>query len=251
LLDDLYREHPSEFVAARDELAKGLRDEGDREEADRIKKLKRPSAAAWLLNRVALARPKVLKGFAKASDDLEKAQARALEGKDEGATKWRAAAAREREAAQAVIDAAEKAARDAGHPATKQALDLVDGTLRAAAADPELREQVVAGRLERERSGATIGAAGLVAGPPSPDKKKRAANARDSARKREVAQAAREVKRLERLITEAEARETRRQAVIDTTAETLRREKAELAAAKRETAGLRRELKAAQKRAQR
>jgi hypothetical protein len=249
LLDDLYRSHPSEFVAARDALAKQLREDGEREEADRVKKLRRPSAAAWLLNVVALAKPKVLKEFAKASGDLEKAQARALEGKDEGAAKWRAAAAREREAAEAVIDAAEKAASDAGHPATKQALDLVDGTLRAAAADPELRDRVVAGRLEREQSGATIGAAGLVAAPPSSSKRKSPAKERDSARKREVAQAAREVKRLERLITEAEARETRRQSVVDTTAETLRREKAELAEAKRETAGLRRELRAAQRRA--
>ncbi len=147
-----------------------------------------------------------------------------------------------------MIDAAEKGARDAGHPATKPALDLVDGTLRAAAADPELRERVVAGRLEREQSGATIGAAGLVA-PPASGKRTSPARERDSARKRQVAQAAREVNRLERLVTQAEAREARRQAVVETTAETLRREKADLAAAKKETTGLRRELKAAQKRA--
>jgi hypothetical protein len=251
LLDDLYRSHPSEFVAARDELAKKLREGGEREDADRVKKLRRPSAAAWLLNLVALARPKALKEFAKASGDLEKAQTRALEGKDEGAAKWRAAAAREREAAEAVIDAAEKAASDAGHPATKQALDLVDGTLRAAAAHPELRERVVAGRLEREQTGATIGAAGLVAAPPSSSKRQSPAKERDSARKREVAQAAREVKHLERLITEAEAREVRRQAEVDAAAEALRREKADLAAAKKETTSLRRELKAAQKRAKR
>jgi hypothetical protein len=249
LLDDLYRSHPSEFVAARDELAKKLREDGEREEADRVKKLRRPSAAAWLLNLVALANPKVLKEFAKASGDLENAQARALEGRDEGAAKWRAAAAREREAAPAVIEVAEKEASDAGHSATTQALDLVDGTLRAAAADPELRDQVVAGRLEREQSGATIGAAGLVAAPSSSSRRKTPAKERDSARKREAAQAGREVKRLERLITEAEAREVRRQGEVDATTEALRREKADLAAAKKETTGLRRELKAAQKRA--
>ena len=229
MLDDLYRAHPSEFVAARDALAKKLRTDGEREDADRVKKLRRPSAAAWLLNLVALAQPKLLKEFAKASGDLEKAQARALEGKDEGAAKWRAAAAREREAAEAVIDAAEEAAADAGRPATKQALDLVDGTLHAAAADPELRDRVVAGRLEREQSGASIGAAGLVAAPPPPGKRKSAAKDGDSARKREAAQAAREVKRLERLITEAEAREVRRQTEVDAAAEALRREKDDLA----------------------
>ena len=64
-----------------------------------------------------------------------------------------------------------------------------------------------------------------------------------------MAQAAREVKRLERLIADAEAREERRQAEVDAAAEALRRDKAALADAKRETAGLRRDLKSAQKRA--
>jgi hypothetical protein len=250
-LDELYRAHPSEFVAARDALAKELREKGDRGEAAEVKKLKRPSAAAWLLNAVALERPKPLRDFAKASEALEKAQARALEGGDTG--KWRAATAREREAAEAVLDAAEEAAGDAGHPATKQALDNVDDTLRAAAADAELREQLLAGRLERERSAATIGTLDLATAPPSgADKGKGSdsgAREKESTRKRETAQAAREVKRLERQVSEAEGREAHRRAEVDQAAEALRREKSELAAAKRETAGLKRELKAAQKRA--
>ena len=246
MLDELYRAHPSEFVAARDELAKELRSDGESDEAGRVKKLRRPSAAAWLLNVVALTKPEALKEFAKATEALEKAQARALEGGDAG--KWRAAAAREREAAEAVIDVAETVAGDAGHPATKQALDLIDGTLRAAAADPELRERVLSGRLEREQSGATIGTAGLVATPPAA-KPRGAVKGKDSAKKREAAQAAREAKRLERRVADAEAREERRQAEVDDAAEALRREKAGLAAAKRETADLKRQLKAAERRA--
>src|SRR5918996_699303 len=97
-LDELYREHPEGFVAGRDQLVKDLRAAGDREEADRVKKLRRPTVAAWLLNRAALTSPAELEEFSEASRQLEDAQGRALEGKDEGATAWRDAAAREREA---------------------------------------------------------------------------------------------------------------------------------------------------------
>jgi hypothetical protein len=247
-LDDLYREHPSEFVAARDELAKELRSDGDNDEAARVKKLRRPSAAAWLLNRAALRDPKALKAFAQASEALEKAERRALEGKDDGADKWRAAAAREREAAAAVLDAAEAAASEAGHPATKQALDLVDGTLRAAAADPELRATVVAGRLDRERSAATIGSLDVGAAPARGKPRARKA-AKQSAKDRGAAQARRELKRLVRELTAAEARQARQAARVEEASDALRDEKASLAEAKKETSDLRRQVKAAEKRA--
>jgi hypothetical protein len=252
-LDDLYREHPSGFVAARDRLAKELKDADDGEEAARVKKLRRPSAAAWVLNLVALTQRKSLGSFAKASQALETAQARALEGGDKEVEKWRAAAAKEREAAEAVLEAAEAAARDAGHPATKQALDQVDATLRAAAADPELREQVVAGRLEKERSAATIGMLGTP--PPAPKRKAAAGkakggrDAKDSAKRREAAQASRELKRAERALDEASDREERRQAAVDDAAEALREAKDELKDAKRETAELRRRAKALERKA--
>ena len=190
-----------------------------------------------------------MRAFAKASQALEKAQQAALEGGDKEVEKWRAAAAREREAAQAVIDAAEKAASDAGHPATQQALDLVDGTLRAAAADPELRERVVAGRLEREQAGATIGLPGRVSAAP---KGKGAAGKRkegNSAKRREAAQAGRELKRVERALSEASDREERRQAAVDDATKALRDAKQRLKAAKSETADLRRQAKALERKA--
>ena len=198
------------------------------------------------MNRAALRDPKALKAFARASEALEKAQRRALEGGDKDVRRWREAAAREREASQAVIDAAASAAEDAGHPATKQALGQVDATLRAAAADPALRKTVVAGRLEREQSAATIGTLGLTAEPRSGDGRR---GTKKSAAKRESAQARREVKRLERELADAEARIERRQDQVEQTTAVLRREKEELAAAKREATALRRELKSAQRRA--
>jgi hypothetical protein len=239
-LDELYREHPERFVAGRNQLAKDLRAAGDRDEAERVKKLRRPSLAAWLINRAALTSPARVEDFAEASRELEAAQGRALEGKDEAAAKWRAAAARERDATAAVVEAAESSAREAGHPATPRALELVGETLRAATGDPELRERVLQGRVEREQSAATLGTPAAA-----PTRRRE----RGSAKRREGAQARRELERLEDELADATTRQERAGTAVERTAETLRREKARLAEVKRESAGLRRRLKAAQRRA--
>jgi hypothetical protein len=248
-LDELYREHPDGFVAGRNELAKQLRAAGERDEAERVKKLRRPSAAAWLINRAALTSPKSLAAFAEASQALEKAQARALEGEDDAAAEWRSAAERERGAAAAVVEAARKAAGDAGHKAGQRALELVDETLLAAAADAELRERVLRGRVEREQSAATLGTPALAS---LPDLGRGAAKRQSAARaRREASQARREVDRLQSELDDAEGRQERLQAQVDQTAETLKQVKAKLADAKRETAQLRRQTKAAARRAER
>jgi hypothetical protein len=238
-LDELYREHPDAFVSERNQLAKDLRTAGDRDEAERVKKLRRPSAAAWLLNRAALTSPSQLKEFAAASRALEQAQRRAIEGRDEGPEKWRAAAARERDAITAVLELAARLARDAGHPATERALELAGDTLRAATADPELRERVLSGRLGRERSGATLG---TPAGPPPRTDRK-------AERRRERAQARRDLERLEADLAGATEREERLRAQVQRTEQALREEKAKLAESKRASAALRRRVKAAQRRA--
>jgi hypothetical protein len=246
-LDQLYREHPDGFVAGRNALAKDLRTAGERDEAERVKKLRRPSAAAWLINRAALTSPKVLAEFAEASEALEKAQTRALEGEDGAAAEWRAAAERERDAAAAVVDAARTAADDAGHKAGQRALELVDGTLRAAAADPDLRERVLQGRVEREQSAATLGTPALAS---LPDLDRGAAKRREAARaRRQSSQAQRELERLTEALGDAEAHQERMQAQVDQTTETLKLAKQKLAEAKRETTKLRRQVKAAERRA--
>ena len=95
-LDELYREHPDEFVAGRNRLAKDLRAAGEREQAKEVRRLRRPTAAAWLLNRVALSSPDRLEQFAAAVEELEAAQGAVLESKDDAAAAWRAAVAQQR-----------------------------------------------------------------------------------------------------------------------------------------------------------
>ena len=238
-LDELYREHPDRFVAGRDRLVKELRAAGDRDEADRLRKLRRPTVAAWLINRAALESPAKIQEFAAVSRELEDAQGRALEGLDDAAPEWRAAAAREREAAGSIVELAEGVARDGGHPVSKRALELVGETLRAAAVDPGLRERVVRGRVERERSAATLGTPAA-----SPPRRRESG----SAKRRDVAQAHRELKRLQDELAAATAREERLGARVERTADTLRDEKAKLAESRRATADLERQVKAARRR---
>jgi hypothetical protein len=239
-LNELYRDHPDEFVAGRNQLAKEIRAAGDRDEAERVRKLRRPTVAAWLINRAALTSPSRLEEFAEASRRLEEAQGKALEGKDEGASEWRAAAERETEATGAIVEIADSGARDAGHPPSQRALELVVETLRAASGDPELRERVLRGRVEREQSAATLGT--LTVGPP-PKRERR------SAKQRGIAQARRELQRLRDELADATEREETLRARVEQTTQTLRREKTKLADSKRETAALKRQVKAAERRA--
>ena len=67
-LDELYREHPSGFVAGRNRLAKQAREAGDPAEADRLAKLRKPNAAAGLLNAAALRDRAALRRFAQATE---------------------------------------------------------------------------------------------------------------------------------------------------------------------------------------
>ncbi|HZC99735.1 MAG TPA: hypothetical protein VFA46_05945, partial [Actinomycetes bacterium] len=90
----LYELPPEGFVAARDELRRRLRD-SDRAAAERVRRLRRPTVAAWAVNQVARRRPELVAELVEAGDRLRQAQRRALSGlRDSG---LRAAAAQRRE----------------------------------------------------------------------------------------------------------------------------------------------------------
>jgi chromosome segregation ATPase len=125
---------------------------------------------------------------------------------------------------------------------SERALELVAETLRAATADPELRDRVLNGRVEREQSAATLGTLGLAT--PAAPRRGRAPEKR-----REAATARRELKRLERQLADAAAREERQRAKVERATAALRQEKERLTESKRATTELRRKLKAAERRA--
>jgi hypothetical protein len=147
-LDRLYGLPPDEFTAARNELAKRLRGDGEREQAERVRGLAKPTVAAWAVNQLARRRTKRLQSLLDAADRLRKAQERALVG--DGGDSLRRAAQDERRAVSELRREASELLAEAGRPATDATLERVATTLTAAAHDPEARALLEAGRLAEE-----------------------------------------------------------------------------------------------------
>ena len=82
--DELYALQPSELTRERDERAKALRKEGDRDEADAVKALRKPTLAAWALNQLARRQPKEVERLLAAGEELRSAQEELLAEVGEG-----------------------------------------------------------------------------------------------------------------------------------------------------------------------
>ena len=162
--DELYALPPSEFTRARDERAKALRKEGQREEADAVKALRKPTLAAWALNQLARRQPKEVEGLLAAGEKLRAAQEELLAGGDRRA--FQSAAAKERDQVAALAAEAADLAAKAGERASPGLEEKVAATLHAAALDEETGEQLRAGRLLRERE-AIGGFGGMTAAAPA------------------------------------------------------------------------------------
>jgi hypothetical protein len=147
-VDALYDLRPGEFVAARDALARQVRRAGDREGAERIKGLPRPSAAAWAVNQLARREPEWTQALTTAGRRMAEAHTALLQDGDrEG---WRAASQEAREAIERLVRLAEGLLREERGSVSAQLREQVRETLQAAATDPEARELVAAGRLSKE-----------------------------------------------------------------------------------------------------
>ncbi|SEL29467.1 hypothetical protein [Streptacidiphilus jiangxiensis] len=139
--DALYALPPSEFTAARNEAADRAKQAGDRALAQRIAALRRPTAAAHALNRLARAHPDQVEQLRALGRGLRDAQAR-LQG-----PRLRELAAQRTALVQAVATQARQEAAQAGQPVGGQAADELDQTLRAVLADEAAAEVFAAGRL--------------------------------------------------------------------------------------------------------
>jgi hypothetical protein len=161
-IDRLYGLPLDEFVAGREALAKRLRAAGEREAAGQVKALRKPTAGAWALNQAVRRRRRETDELLEAGERLRAAHAALLGGG--GRDQLRAAMERERALAAVLADCAEAIASETGKsgPALKE---RVRATLHAAALDDEVREQLTAGRLVRERE--AVGMGGGLAGAPA------------------------------------------------------------------------------------
>jgi hypothetical protein len=145
-LDRLYQLPLNEFTAARDELVKRLRAEGERERAQEIKTLRKPTAAVWLVNQLARERPLDVQRLLKAGESLTKSQADAAAGKS--SQTFPEARRDEQRALEQLAKAAREIAERAGigSPVLAKAME----TLRAASLSAERRDLLRRGRLTEE-----------------------------------------------------------------------------------------------------
>ncbi len=184
-MDALYGLPLEEFTPRRDELAKELRP-SDREAATWVKGLRKPSAAAWLLNQLARTQRADAQRLLESGDALRAAQNNILAGK--GSSGELAGAAVEHdEAMRTLMGKAPGLLNREGVSPSSATLDRAAETLRATALDEEARDGFAAGRLTRERRASGMG---FAAGAPEKAPSSRKKPAPDRTQERERARAA-------------------------------------------------------------
>ncbi|HEX3268078.1 MAG TPA: hypothetical protein VHQ98_08870 [Gaiellaceae bacterium] len=214
--DRLYGLPLNEFIPARDELAKRLRGEGQRELADQVKGLRKPPVAAWIVNQLTRERELDVQRLLNAGEALTKAQADAATGDSPEA--FAGARRDEQRALERLAEAARETIARAGIGAA--ALDRVLQTLRAASLTPEGRTLLKRGSLSEELeppgfealAGATAKPSRRTKTKPQDDRPKARADARRRVKEarsheRELVRAARDAEReAERAQKEADER---------------------------------------------
>lgn len=156
-LDSLYWAAPDAFITQRTKLSKAANDRGDAAAAKRISAARKPTTAAWVVNRLALRDNDTKRRLAELGDRLRAAHA-SMDGdaiRDLSAEQHRLV----NELAKAAFDAAELT-----RPSSA-VRDDVTSTLQAAIADPEVRQRL--GRLNKPEQWSGFGAFG-AAGPVKP-----------------------------------------------------------------------------------
>jgi hypothetical protein len=153
-LDEIVRElyvlPPTDFVAARNELVRQARAAGSREVAEQLRRLRRPTRSAWLVN--LLARDSAaMQGLSTLGRELRDAQT----GLDR--TELRHLAERRRHLIAALLNQARVHAAEIGVRLTPTLLSEVEATLQAALVDLAGAMTIRNGRLVRPLSHAGFG----------------------------------------------------------------------------------------------
>lgn len=136
-LDVLFGTAPEQFTARRKELAAEAKARGDAEQAKTISAARRPTTAAWVVNRLALTDPTVRRRLTELHDALHAAHA-AMDGQ-----RIRELSKAQRKLIHELTDAGFTAAGQRSPTAALR--EAVTGTLQAAVADPEVTARL--GRL--------------------------------------------------------------------------------------------------------
>ncbi|MDQ1605035.1 MAG: hypothetical protein QOE01_2880 [Actinomycetota bacterium] len=152
--EELYALPPEDFVAARTAREKQARADGDRDLAEAVHGLAKPTVVAWLANLLARERRDELAPLLALGADLRDASA-TLAGED----MRRLSQQQHRVIAELVVEA-RRLAGDAGRPVTETSARGLEETLRAALTDESLSAVLEAGRLTDALQSSGFGTAG-------------------------------------------------------------------------------------------
>jgi hypothetical protein len=153
-LDRLYGLPLGEFTKERNELAKRLRAQGAPDAAETVRKLKKPTLPAWAVNQLTRRHRRQVRRLLEAGAGLREAHERLLAGGERRSLSE--AAERERKVVGELVERAEPLLSEAGSPSAAT-LERVRSTLHAAALDEELRSELEAGRVVRDREPVGLG----------------------------------------------------------------------------------------------
>ncbi len=138
---ELYALPPSEFTAARNARAGEVRAQGDRGLAEQVRRLRRPSAGAWVLDLLAREHPQEVAPVVELGGRLREAMGVL------GADDLRALDRQRRELTRAVATRATALAAEAGQPVNAQVTAAVEESLRAAMVDEAAGRALLTGLL--------------------------------------------------------------------------------------------------------
>ena len=161
-VDRLYGLPLDEFTSARNELARELKRSGDAAAAERVRKLEKPTRSAGAINRAVRRKRRDAKRLLDAAAKLGEAQEKLIEGGERRPVDQ--AVDRERAAVDRLMADVEAELGREGEP-TEAMLDRARATLHAVATNPELRNELEAGRFTEDHE--AVGLGGLVARRPA------------------------------------------------------------------------------------
>ena len=138
---DLYGLLPGEFVAARDERAKQARADGDAQLSRDVKALRKPAAAAWLVNAMVRHMTEQIEQVLELGQAMREAQ------EDLDAAELRTLNRQRRQLVTAVVRQGRKVASGLGQKVNDVAAEQAAATLQAAMADPNAEAALRTGLL--------------------------------------------------------------------------------------------------------
>jgi hypothetical protein len=145
-LEELYGVSRDEFIARRDALAKERKASGDIAGAAELKKRRRPTQIAWVLNQFARRRPADVAELADVGRELVREQRKALRG--ESGASFRASIDRQREVVKRTLERLGAVMKELGVDVSAHRDELAS-VVRSAIVDPAIALALEEGRLEK------------------------------------------------------------------------------------------------------